>query len=39
MKQNSEFLLKIGKQDWFQLLVMCDRFESSTLNRIKFVEV
>ena len=33
MKQILDFLLKIGEQDWFQLLLMCARFESSTVNR------
>ena len=33
---DSDFLLKIVEQDWFQLL-MCDKFESSTVNRKKLL--
>ena len=35
------FLLKFGEQDWFQLLFMCAKFESSTVHvhRTKVLEV
>ena len=33
MKLIFAILLKVGEQDWFQLLFMCARFESSTVNR------
>ena len=39
LKQFLDFLLKLGEQDWFQLLFMCARFESSTVNRAKVIEV
>ena len=33
IKQTQDFLLKIGEQDWFQLLFMCAKYENSTANR------
>ena len=39
MKQILDFLLKIVEQDWFQLLLMCARFESSTVNRTQVIKV
>ena len=32
-QQILDFLLKFGEQDWFQLLFMCAKYESSSVNR------
>ena len=34
-QQILDFLLKFGEQDWFQLLFMCAKYESSSVNRKK----
>ena len=37
-QQILDFLLKFGEQDWFQLLFMCAKYESSSVNRKKLLK-
>ena len=37
MKQILDFLQKNGEQDWFQLVFMCAKFESSTVKRTRSI--
>ena len=39
VKQILEFVLKISEQDWLEVDMRCAKFESSTVNRTKVIEV